>query len=99
MLEIIFIITFIENYQEQAFPLSEKFCLILSSSQYIVDMLSHWSEIPVFLQLQHERYKEAELSDPNSLSQERKGLFQDISGGFDFLVRIHFFNYHFDHTV
>ena len=73
-------------YQEQAFPLSEKFCLILSSSQYIVDMLSHWSEIPVFLQLQHERYKETESNDLNSASQERKGLFQDIADGFDFLV-------------
>jgi hypothetical protein len=62
-------------------------------------MLSNWAEIPLFLQLQHEKCKvtmTSQLGTPeavtspdqklNSSSAEYKGLFQDISGGFDFLV-------------
>ena len=70
-------------FQEQAFPLTEKFCLILSSSQFVVDMLNNWNEIPLFLQLQHEKNK---MQPVTPSSGEIKGLFHDISGGFDFLV-------------
>ena len=35
--------------EQQAFPLSEKFCLMLGSSQYLVDVLNTWTELPLFL--------------------------------------------------
>ena len=74
--------------------MTEKFCLILSSSQFIVDMLNNWNEIPLFLQLQHEKNKILTMTssddvtaDSFALSLDSKGLFHDIAGGFDFLVR------------
>ena len=73
--------------------MTEKFCLILSSSQFLVDMLNNWNEIPLFLQLHHEKNKILAMTssddvtaDSFSFPVDSKGLFQDIAGGFDFLV-------------
>ena len=42
--------------QEQTFPLTEKYCLILNSSYYLREVMNGWSEIPLYLQLELAKY-------------------------------------------
>jgi len=63
--------------QEQSFPLNEKYCLILNSSQYLIDVMNSWSSIPLYLQLELAKYGEDHFS----------GLFKEVIDGFDFLVQ------------
>ena len=62
---------------EQSFPLKEKYCLILNSSQYLIDVMNSWSGIPLYLQLELVKFGEDHFS----------GLFKDVIDGFDFLVQ------------
>lgn len=39
--------------QEQNFPLSDKFCLILSAAHHLIEVLSSWNETPLYLHLQY----------------------------------------------
>ena len=52
--------------QEQSFPLSEKYCLILNSSHHLIDIMNGWSGIPLFLQLEVAKY--GRLKRPQSAS-------------------------------
>jgi len=63
--------------QEQTFPLTEKYCLILNSSHYLRDVINGWSEIPLYLQLELAKYGEDHVT----------GLFNEVIDGFDFFVQ------------
>lgn len=63
--------------QEQSFPLSEKYCLIINSAQYLMDIMSSWSGIPLYLQLELAKYGQDHIS----------GLFKEVIDGFDFFVQ------------
>jgi hypothetical protein len=65
--------------QEQSFPLSEKYCLILNSSQYLIEVMNNWSGIPLYLQLELAKFGAEEHS-------ASVGLFKEVIDGFDFLV-------------
>jgi len=63
--------------QEQTFPLTEKYCLILNSSYYLKEVMNGWSEIPLYLQLELAKYGEDHVT----------GLFKEVMDGFDFFVQ------------
>ena len=63
--------------QEQSFPLSEKYCLIMNSSQHLINVMTSWSGIPLYLQLELAKYGDDHCS----------GLFGEVIGGFEFFVK------------
>ena len=63
--------------QEKSLPLKEKFCLILNSSQYLIDVINSWSNIPLYLQLELAKYGEDHYT----------GLFKEVIDKFEFLVQ------------
>jgi len=73
--------------QQQAFPLSEKFCLMLGSSQYLIDILNNWSELPLFLRLHFERSK-ASVKEPSTTPSGGGGggLFSGVISELQFQV-------------
>ena len=62
---------------EQSFPLSEKYCLIMNSSQHLINVMNSWSGIPLYLQLELAKYGDDHFS----------GLFRDVIDGFEFFVK------------
>lgn len=75
----------------QPFPLSEKFCLILNSAQFLSDVFNSWSELPLFLKLRYEVLQlQQQQLDQQQLSHQTVSLetfpFGAAINGFDFLV-------------
>ena len=71
----------------QEFPMSEKFCLILNSSQFLIDILNSWSEQPLFLKLHYEKDKSVNKCDSIMVEYEDPSLFREVINGFDFVVK------------
>ena len=72
----------------QEFPVSEKFCLILNSSQFLIDILNSWSEQPLFLKLHYERDKNPDIKNTSAMIEyEDPTLFREVINGFDFVVK------------
>ena len=71
----------------QEFPMSEKFCLILNSSQFLIDILNSWSEQPLFLKLHYEKDKSAANLESVMVEYEDPSLFREVINGFDFVVK------------
>ena len=63
--------------QEQNFPLSEKYCLILNSCQYLMDTMNSWSGIPLYLELELAKFG----------AEHSSGLFKEVIDGFDFFIK------------
>ena len=70
----------------QEFPMSEKFCLILNSSQFLIDILNSWSEQPLFLKLHYEKEKHS-TSSVTVIEYEDPTLFREVINEFDFVVK------------
>ena len=70
----------------QEFPMSEKFCLILNSSQFLIDILNFWSEQPLFLKLHYEKEKHS-TSNVTVIEYEDPTLFREVINEFDFVVK------------
>ncbi len=66
--------------QEQNYPLNEKFCLILNSSQHLIDVMENWSGIMLYLRLQLVKFGD-------SYGSQDQSLFKEVLDGFDFLVK------------
>ena len=62
---------------EQSFPLSEKYCLIMNSSQHLINVMNSWSGIPLYLQVELAKYGDDHFS----------GLFREVIDGFEFFVK------------
>ena len=71
----------------QEFPMSEKFCLILNSSQFLKDILNSWSEQTLFLKLYYAKDKNDNNSESVMVEYEDPSLFRDVINGFDFVVK------------
>jgi hypothetical protein len=71
----------------QEFPMSEKFCLILNSSQFLIDILNSWSEQPLFLKLYYEKDKNQDKNTLVMVEYEDPSLVREIINGFDFVVK------------
>ncbi len=65
--------------QEQKYPLNEKFCLILNSSQHLIETMDSWSGIPLYLRLQLLKFGHQSDLDQN--------LFKEVMDRFDYLVK------------